>query len=93
MYKRPQLGTHLLNQADEYDYKLFFWRQKDDEVDFVIEFDKQLIAIEVKSGRRTTNNGLLVFGEQFHPVQSFVVGSGGIPIEDFLTWNIGRLLE
>lgn len=93
MYKRPQLGAHLLNQADEYDYKLFFWRQKDDEVDFVIEFDKQLIAIEVKSGHRTTNNGLLVFGEQFHPVQSFVVGSGGIPIEDFLTWNIGRLLE
>lgn len=87
------VGTHLLNQADEYDYKLFFWRQKDDEVDFVIEFDKQLIAIEVKSGHRTTNNGLLVFGEQFHPVQSFVVGSGGIPIEDFLTWNIGRLLE
>ena len=87
------VGAHLLNQADEYDYKLYFWRQKDDEVDFVIEFDKQLIAIEVKSGRRTTNNGLQVFGEQFHPVQSFVVGSGGIPIEDFLTWNIGRLLE
>ncbi|MBQ9671220.1 MAG: ATP-binding protein [Prevotella sp.] len=87
------VGVHLLNQADEYNYKLYFWREKDDEVDFVIEFDRQLIAIEVKSGRRTSNNGLPLFGEQFHPVQSFVVGSGGIPIEEFLTWDIGRLLE
>ena len=87
------VGAHLLNQADEYDYKLYFWREKDDEVDFVIEFDKQLIAIEVKSGRRTSNNGLPLFGRQFHPVHSFVVGSGGIPIEEFLTWDIGRLLE
>ena len=87
------VGAHLLNQADEYDYKLYFWREKDDEVDFVIEFDKQLIAIEVKSGRRTSNNGLPLFGRQFHPVHSFVVGSGGIPIEEFLIGDIGRLLE
>ena len=86
------VGAHLLNQADEYDYKLYFWREKDDEVDFVIDYDKQLIAIEVKSGRRTTNNGLQLFGEQFHPVHSLVVGSGGIPIEDFLQWDIGRLI-
>ena len=86
------VGAHLLNQADEYDYKLYFWREKDDEVDFVIDYDKQLIAIEVKSGRRTTNNGLQLFGQQFHPVHSLVVGSGGIPIEDFLKWDIGRLI-
>ena len=87
------MGAHPLNQADVYDYKLYFWREKDDEVDFVIEFDKQLIAIEVKSGRRTSNNGLPLFGRQFHPVHSFVVGSGGIPIEEFLIGDIGRLLE
>lgn len=87
------VGAHLLNQADEYDYKLYFWREKDDEVDFIIEFNKRLIAIEVKSGRRSSNNGLPLFGEQFRPVHSFVVGSGGIPIEEFLTWDIGKLLE
>ena len=87
------VGAHLLNQADEYDYKLYYWRVKDDEVDFIIEFDKRCIAIEVKSGRRTSNNGLALFSEQFHPIQSFVVGSGGIPIEEFLSWDMGRLLE
>ena len=87
------VGAHLLNQADEYDYKLYYWCKREDEVDFVIEFDKQCIAIEVKSGRRTTNNGLSLFSGQFHPIHSFVVGSGGIPIEEFLTWDIGNLLE
>ena len=87
------IGAHLLNQADEYDYKLFYWREKDDEVDFVIEFNKKCIAIEVKSGSRSNNNGLSLFNEQFHPVQSFIVGSGGIPINEFLTWDIGCLLD
>ena len=86
------VGAHLLNQADEYDYKLYYWREREDEVDFIIEYDKKCIAIEVKSGRRTTNNGLALFRERFHPVHSFVVGSGGIPIDEFLTCDIGRLL-
>ena len=87
------VGAYLLNQADEYDYKLYYWRERENEVDFIIEYNKQCIAIEVKSGRRTTNNGLAIFREQFQPVQSFVVGSGGVPIEEFLTWDMGNLYK
>ena len=87
------VGAHILNQADEYDYKLYYWRTKDNEVDFVIEHNRQCIAIEVKSGRRTMNNGLAMFQEQFHPIRSFVVGSGGVPVEEFLTWDIGQLID
>lgn len=87
------VGAYLLNQADEYDYKLYYWREREDEVDFIIEYNKQSIAIEVKSGRRTTNEGLGVFRDRFHPKQFFVVGSGGVPIEEFLRWDIGNLLE
>ena len=86
------IGSHLLNQADEYDYKLFYWRERDNEVDYIIEQDRKCIALEVKSGRRITNEGLHIFTERFHPIQSLVVGSGGIPVEDFLSWDIGRLL-
>ena len=87
------IGAYLLNQADEYDYKLYYWRDSDDEVDFVVEYDGQLIAIEVKSGRRGANDGLRIFVERFHPQQSFVVGTSGIPVEDFLMCDIGRLLD
>ena len=87
------VGAHLLNQADEYDYKLYYWRVRGDEVDFIIEYNRLCTAIEVKSGRRTSNNGLALFQEQFHPVHSFIVGSGGVPVEEFLRWDIGNLLD
>lgn len=87
------VGAYLLNQADEYDYKVYYWRDRDDEVDFIIEYNRQCIAIEVKSGINTKNKGLSVFRNKFHPVLSFVVGSNGIPIEEFLTGDIGSLLE
>ena len=87
------VGAYLLNQADEYDYKLYYWRENNDEVDFVIEYSGQHIAIEVKSGRRGANEGLKTFTNKFHPQQSFVVGTDGVPIEEFLTWNLENLLE
>ena len=86
------VGAHLLNQADEYDYKLYYWRENNDEVDFIVESGEQQIAIEVKSGRRSANNDLKVFSDKFHPQQSFVVGTDGIPVEEFLTWNMENLL-
>jgi len=86
------VGAHLLNQADEYDYKLYYWRENSDEVDFIVESGEQQIAIEVKSGRRGANNGLKVFSEKFHPQQSFVVGTDGVPVEEFLSWNMENLL-
>lgn len=87
------VGAYLLNEADEYDYKLYYWRERDDEVDFVIDANGKLFAIEVKSGHRTGNQGLGVFKGMFHPAQAFVVGSGGVPVEEFLNWDIGRLME
>lgn len=87
------VGAYLLNEADEYDYKLYYWRERDDEVDFVIDVSGKLFAIEVKSGHRTGNQGLGVFKEKFHPALAFVVGSGGIPVEEFLNWDIGRLID
>ncbi len=87
------IGAHLLNQADKYDYKLYYWRERNNEVDFIIEHNRQSIAIEVKSGKRTSNQGLHIFQDKFHPTQAFVVGSGGIPAEEFLTWDLGQLFR
>lgn len=85
------VGAHILNYAEELDYKVYYWRDGNKEVDFVIEGNRQCIAIEVKSGRRTVNAGLSEFAKRFAPKRSFVIGSGGVPIEEFLQWNIGEL--
>lgn len=87
------VGAHLLNMADELDYKLYYWRERNDEVDFILECNRQCIAIEVKSGRRTTNKGISVFKEKFNPIRTFIVGSGGIPLEDFLSSDLETLFE
>ncbi len=87
------VGTHVLNMADLYDFKVYYWRQNSDEVDFILLSDGKSVAIEVKSGRRTTNNGLSLFTDKFHPIHSFVVGSGGIPLDEFLSWDLISLFD
>ena len=93
------IGVHLLGMAEEADYQVYYWREparnkadKDKEVDFIIVNDGEVTAIEVKSGRRGMNSGLPVFVEAFHPGKSFVVGSGGVSLEDFLKCDIETLL-
>lgn len=87
------VGAYLLNMSEELGYHVYYWRERNDEVDFILEYNRSSIAIEVKSGRRTTNVGLSVFREKFHPQTSFVVGSGGIPLEEFLSADLENLLE
>ena len=87
------VGAHILNSAEEQDYKVYYWRAGDKEVDFVMESNGQSVAIEVKSGGRTTNAGLPEFVKRFGPKHSLVVGSGGVPVEEFLQWNLGELFN
>ncbi len=82
------VGAFLLSRADELGYKVFYWREKADEVDFIVSTDGDSIAIEVKSGRRGMNSGLPKFANAFHPKRSLVVGSHGIMLEDFLSCDL-----
>ena len=93
------VGAHLLSMSDELDYEVYYWREpakskseKDQEVDFVIVRNGELTAIEVKSGRRGMNAGLPAFVESFHPKRSFVVGTGGVSLEDFLRCDIEEII-
>ncbi len=85
------VGAHLINHADTIGYRLYYWREANNEVDYVLERQGRTIAIEVKSGRRTTNKGISLFRERFHPLHTIIVGSGGFPIADFLEMDLERL--
>lgn len=94
------VGAHLLSMAEELDYKIYYWREpskdkedNDKEVDFIIVNNGEAIAIEVKSGRRGMNSGLPTFVKAFHPKKSFVVGTNGVPLEDFLKCDIEDLIR
>ena len=85
------VGAYLINHADRLEYKLYFWRHDGNEVDFILQSSKKLVAIEVKSGRRQNNQGLPIFSEQFHPNVELVVGGEAFSVEQFLTLNIEQL--
>ena len=87
------IGTHLLSQADHLGYQVYYWRERNNEVDYVVQKASKLCAIEVKSGRRTTNEGMSRFRDQFHPDLSMIVGTGGTPVEEFLSLDIKELFR
>ncbi len=87
------VGAHLLNMAEENDYRVFYWRERNDEVDFIVQSSSKCIAIEVKSGRRQANKGMYIFQEKFKPHRLLVVGSGGLSFEDFSSLDFEKLFQ
>lgn len=87
------IGAFLVGQAEELDYEVYYWRERNDEVDYIVVTDETSTAIEVKSGRRGMNSGLPKFCAQFNPTQSLVVGTNGVSIEDFLSCDLEKLLN
>ena len=74
------IGSHLINQSITERYSVFYWRERNEEVDFVIQQNNNVIALEVKSGRRGENNGLTTFSKHYHPHKAIIVGTNGIGI-------------
>jgi predicted AAA+ superfamily ATPase len=78
------VGAHLLNGKYEQGYNLYYWNENNNEVDFVIEKNGKIIALEVKSGVSSANKGLSVFAQKFNPEKILLVGTDGIPLDEFL---------
>ncbi|MDP2318608.1 MAG: ATP-binding protein [Acidobacteriota bacterium] len=80
------VGAHLANGAASGAIELFYWREGNREVDFVIRAGRTIVAIEVKSGRAPDAfPGLAAFAEAFKPKRTLVVGGDGVPLAEFLT--------
>jgi len=86
------VGAHLVNCGLEHRFNVYYWNDSNAEIDYVIEKGGNLIAIEVKSGQKSINKGLALFEKEFHPQKVFLVGTDGIPVEDFLSLNPIALL-
>jgi len=51
------VGAELVQQPGQ----VFYWRERNDEVDFVYQYRDRLYAVEVKSGRKKSARGLEAF--------------------------------
>jgi hypothetical protein len=81
------VGACLLARGKEEGFTVYWWRERDKEVDFVIESGKKSItAIEVKSGRIKHTGGSLEFMKRYPEALSLIVGNDNL--EDFLAGKI-----
>lgn len=85
------IGAYLVSQAFVHRFEVFYWREKDAEVDFVLRKKGSVVAIEVKSNAEKRTEGLDKFRQMFKPQAAFIVGDGGIGAEDFLSMDLKKL--
>lgn len=79
------VGAHLLNTAPP-GMEIAYWRERNQEVDFVLRHGGQMLPIEVKSGRnKGVLSGMRGFTESFKSGPGLLVGTGGVALEKFLS--------
>ncbi len=89
------VGAHLQNTLPpDGTMRLRYWRDGDREADFVLVRGRDLVGIEVKSGRRRGKvAGLTAFRDRFPGAKSLIVGTGGVPLNEFLSEPAAFWLE
>lgn len=78
------IGAHLLNSTYTSPLKLYYWREGNYEVDFVLEYKSRLIAIEVKTSGKEDEKAKTRFSKQYKPEKFLLVGNEGIDWQKFI---------
>ena len=88
------VGAHLLNGAEGTMVEIYYWRDRGQEVDFVLQSGERIVSVEVKSGRaRSDYSGMDAFARKYQPFRKLLVGGQGIPLEEFLATPISNWVE
>ena len=76
------VGSSLANSIRGKNLALFYWSGRNREVDYLLCSGKEIVAIEVKSGRkRDTLPGMEVLSKEFKVKRKLLVGPQGIPFK------------
>jgi predicted AAA+ superfamily ATPase len=81
------IGAHLINYSLAEGFKVYYWRERNDEIDFAIEKNRKVIGMEVKSGVTKSSSGMAAFQKQFKPKKVLLIGNTGLPWPEFLKMN------
>jgi len=88
------VGAHLVNSTRGKNIEVFYWLERNQEVDFILRAGNNVAAIEVKSGRRRERFfGIEAFSKAFRVKRQLWVGEQGIPVGEFLSTPIERWLR
>ncbi len=87
------IGGHLRSSIQGTLYSLSWWRDGNDEVDYVLHSPSQTIAIEVSTPPVHHRRGLDAFAQRFPDAKTMMVGEGGVPFDVFLNMSISDICE
>lgn len=87
------VGAHLVNTLWATRARVFYWREGQHEVDYVVQRGRLLTAIEVTSGgHKDALEGMAAFVRTHKTARELLVGGQGIPLADFLGSSADRWL-
>ena len=81
------VGAHLVNNSTSQNYSVYYWRERNNEVDFILEKRGKIIAIEVKSNDSDKSKGLEVFRNKFKTEKIYLISNHGLSWQEFLRIN------
>lgn len=81
------VGAYLIGRSSKEGFDVYWWRDGNLEVDFVIRRGKDIVALEVKSGR-LKKSGISGFCKRFPGAEPIVIGSRNTSVEDFLIGKV-----
>ncbi len=87
------VGAYLLNQSRINDFDLFYWRDVNEEVDFILKQKKKIVALEVKTTRAKFHKGLQKFSERYNTYKNILISSDSLPWYEFLKLDVVKLFD
>jgi uncharacterized protein len=81
------VGAHLINNSISHNYSVYYWRERNDEVDFIVERRGKTIALEIKSNDSQSGKGLELFNKRFKPEKSYLISNSSLSWQEFLKIN------
>ncbi len=93
-YVESAVGCHLLASSIPGHHEVEYWRDGDNEIDFIFHHNDQACGIEVKSGSQVAGKSMQAFRKAYPDMPVYVVGGiEGIPLEEFLLMDPYQLFR
>ncbi len=88
------IGAHLINSTLGTRAEIFYWKEGNLEVDFVIRNGETIITLMINPGKKKgKTHGVDVFSEIYHPSRNLIIGEQDISLEKFLLTPLESWIE
>jgi predicted AAA+ superfamily ATPase len=87
------IGSYLLNQARLYGVNIYYWREGNNEVDFILKKGDKIISIEVKTSKVNFHKGLENFQQKHNTYKNILISNDSLSWSEFLTLDINLLFK